>query len=640
MKSILIIIGLLIFVQFGAGARAENLNPISTICGDADGNGKINLLDVSYIISYLYRGGPKPEPIKSADVDNSDKVNLLDVSYIISYLYRSGPKPVCSIYLGQVPADSTVVIFAPGIVSTSNYEGACTADPAFTEFYYGIGGDIYYVKKVNNVWSDPAIASISTSEYSEYEPFMTPDGQKLIFASSRAPITNFIWCADRTETGWSKPYPLGGVFENLKMMYVTTSLNGNMYFQDLTNMPIDMPIYVSKYVEGVYQTPIRLDNNINATGNQHHPFIAPDESYMIFSDGRSSGYGDWDLYLSFRKADDSWTSPLNLGAYINSSTSEIQPYVSCDGKYFFFTRDNGTTGDIYWCNTSFIDKLRKGIPKIAFYTERYGSTYTGEICTINPDGTGFQRLTANSSIDQCPAFSPDATKIAFMSKRDSKYEIYLMNNDGSDQLRLTFSNEDNYDPEWSPDGSKIVFTRYWTSTFDSSDIFVIDTNGTNETRLTFGPGVNMRPDYYPDGDSILFTSKRDGHYQIYAMNSDGTNQHNISNTETEQYYGQISPDGTKIVYSLMTALPPDPRAEVHLMNSDGTGDIALTENSIVSEDPVWSPDGTEIVFQSNREGAFKLYIMNADGSNVRAIPGTRNYWPSWGAIGAAPSNMK
>jgi hypothetical protein len=67
----------------------------SYICGDANGDDKVNLLDVSYIISALYRGGPKPNPIQSADVNHDEKMNLLDVSYIINYLYRQGPAPSC-----------------------------------------------------------------------------------------------------------------------------------------------------------------------------------------------------------------------------------------------------------------------------------------------------------------------------------------------------------------------------------------------------------------------------------------------------------------------------------------------------------------------------------------------------------------
>ena len=65
------------------------------ICGDADGSGSINILDIAYIISYLYRGGPAPDPPQKADVDHSGSTNILDVGYLVSYLYRSGPAPNC-----------------------------------------------------------------------------------------------------------------------------------------------------------------------------------------------------------------------------------------------------------------------------------------------------------------------------------------------------------------------------------------------------------------------------------------------------------------------------------------------------------------------------------------------------------------
>jgi hypothetical protein len=68
---------------------------VAFICGDVNDDGKINLLDISYIISGLYRGGPKPDPIQSADVNHDGKVNLLDISYIINRLYRQGPPLNC-----------------------------------------------------------------------------------------------------------------------------------------------------------------------------------------------------------------------------------------------------------------------------------------------------------------------------------------------------------------------------------------------------------------------------------------------------------------------------------------------------------------------------------------------------------------
>lgn len=65
------------------------------VCGDADGSGTVNLLDITYLISYLYKGGPAPEPLESADVDDNGLVNMLDITYLINFLYKGGPEPVC-----------------------------------------------------------------------------------------------------------------------------------------------------------------------------------------------------------------------------------------------------------------------------------------------------------------------------------------------------------------------------------------------------------------------------------------------------------------------------------------------------------------------------------------------------------------
>jgi hypothetical protein len=67
----------------------------SYVCGDADGSGDVNILDVSHIIAYLYKNGPAPAPIASGDPDGNGTINILDVSYLITYLYKSGPPPVC-----------------------------------------------------------------------------------------------------------------------------------------------------------------------------------------------------------------------------------------------------------------------------------------------------------------------------------------------------------------------------------------------------------------------------------------------------------------------------------------------------------------------------------------------------------------
>ena len=65
------------------------------LCGDANGNGIRNILDVTFTIAYLYKGGPSPNPLQAADVNHSGSINILDVTYMISYLYKGGPAPNC-----------------------------------------------------------------------------------------------------------------------------------------------------------------------------------------------------------------------------------------------------------------------------------------------------------------------------------------------------------------------------------------------------------------------------------------------------------------------------------------------------------------------------------------------------------------
>jgi Tol biopolymer transport system component len=443
---------------------------------------------------------------------------------------------------------------------------------------------------------------------------------------------------NKTESGWSEPQHLDAPFGGAGIMYATTSLNGNMYFTKNDETP--WAIYVSRYVDGAYQTPEKLGSAINKGYEEAYSYIAPDESYIIFSAmNRPDGYGARDMYISFRRDDGSWTESINLGNKINTTYNDFMPFMTTDGMYFIFTRSI-TNDDLYWCDTKFIDQLRSGIKKFVFLTYRYGYN---EICTINADGTGFQRLTTNSSNDDTPAFSPDGEKIAFCHKPDQSLpyqHLYVMNYDGSNVIQLTSEAGRDYFPDWSPDGTKIAFSRYTTG----SKIYVYDLTTGIETQLTFG-GTGYEdniPDWFPDGDSLLFTSGRDGIYQLYIMNPDGTNQHRVVSTTTEMYGGKLSPDGTKIAYDMISNWSPF-RDEIYLINTDGTGNIPLTAYGVMTERPDWSPDGTEIVFQSTKDGSYtRLYIMNADGTNTRMVYGAsnRDFWPIWGVVGAAPINTK
>lgn len=198
--------------------------------------------------------------------------------------------------------------------------------------------------------------------------------------------------------------------------------------------------------------------------------------------------------------------------------------------------------------------------KIAF--ERFGKIYVMN----NADGKHLINLTPNQPANPgstAPAWSPDGRKIVFARDRD----IYVMNPNGENSVNLTKGPTDDRDPAWSPDGWKIAFERDW-------DIYIMNANGKRPIRLTFVIGFNREPAWSPDGRKIAFRSNRDGNWEIYVMNPDGTEQVQLTNTDT---------------------LPND--------------------FPVYNRNPFWSPNGRKIGFDSNRNGNYEIYVMDADGDN-------------------------
>jgi Tol biopolymer transport system component len=584
----------------------------SVICADANGDNKVNLSDVSYTINYLYRSGPAPNPLKAADPDNSNKINLLDVSYTINYLYRSGPKPVCSKYLGQLPPDSIPQIFAPGLISTLDMEFTASFDPSFQEFYFTRRGTdninkIYFSKIIDGHWNDPTIAPFC-DEHFYMEPLFTPDGQKLFFSSDR-PCSGCVianWYVTRSGPTWSDPQTLGAPLNSVMMMYSTQSSNGNIYFTNISATPAG--IYLSRFVDGLYQTPEKLGTAINKGYNEAHPYIAPDESYMIFdAQNRPGGVGGSDLYISYRNDDGSWTESVNLGSNFNTAGEDLAPTVTPDGKYFFYARPNGLKHDIYWCSTAFIEYLRPCTGTIAYTITP--SDGNNQIHTMNCTGTDLQQLTSLPGRNMGPDWSSDGSKIAFYTHfdADNTWSIYVMDADGGNVTRLTNNSGDwDWSPQWSPDGTKLLFARMYPSDYHS-DIWMINADGSDLHRV--GPVIGFGPKWSSDGEKIIYSGLA-GDYEIFSMDTSGANQVQLTDNSAEDYWPSWSPDGSKILF----VSNRDGNFEVYTMNADGTNPIRLTTSTQNEEDAKWSPDGSQIAYVSWLVGHMEIYTMKADGS--------------------------
>ena len=148
------------------------------------------------------------------------------------------------------------------------------------------------------------------------------------------------------------------------------------------------------------------------------------------------------------------------------------------------------------------------------------SSRPDDIHVLNTDGSGVTILTDNSFYDGMPAWSPDGTKIAFVSDRDGNGEIYVMNADGSHPTNLTNTSGGDDTPAWSPDGTKIAFV---SDRDGNAEIYVMNADGSHPTNLTNTSGGDDTPAWSPDGTKIAFVSDRDGNAGIYIMNVDGSN---------------------------------------------------------------------------------------------------------------------
>jgi len=244
-------------------------------------------------------------------------------------------------------------LFGPGTISTGDMELNAAFTPDGRTLYFTKRTPKYQLWTIlvstlkGSRWSTPRVAEFS-GQYGDFDPFISPDGSRLFFSSNRpAPgkdKNDFdIWMVTKTPTGWSTATNLGrDVNTESQEYYPSVSKSGTLYFSsNREGGKGSVDIYRARLVNGKYSKPENLGDDINSKYYDGDPYIAPDESFLIFvSYNRPDSLGDGDLYVSLNQ-NGRWTTPKHLGAPINSSALDFCPNMSPDGKYFFFTSERG-----------------------------------------------------------------------------------------------------------------------------------------------------------------------------------------------------------------------------------------------------------------------------------------------------------
>ena len=273
-------------------------------------------------------------------------------------------------YLGQKPPGITPVVFAPGIISTEATEGASSfsRDGRFYLFARARSAEegIFIMEQKNGIWSKPRLAPFSAGKH-DWDFMLAPDGKTVFVASGRpthkggSPVRDHrIWMSEKTVDSWSEPRLLPSpVNSGQHDSYPSLTKDGTLYFFSRRDGGLGHgDIYRSRKINDQYTEIENLREPVNTVHHEVDPYIAPDESYLIFCSDKPGGFGNEDFYISYRKRDGSWTIPVNMGDNVNSLHQEYIPYVTPDGKHFFFTSNKSGNRDIYWMDAKIIEDLK------------------------------------------------------------------------------------------------------------------------------------------------------------------------------------------------------------------------------------------------------------------------------------------
>ncbi len=273
-----------------------------------------------------------------------------------------------------IPPVDTSLIFLPNIVSTSNLEHS---SPSINIDNNLICWSMWerpkpenprQIIQIFNYTSDTASLAIDFSDkFSDGGPIWI-DQNSLLFYSKRPTdinkpdeLVNDLWISKRINKNWETPYCLN-FSEHTRFAFTPSISNsGTIYFVGFADsVENNMGIYYFKHGDSGHEKPILLPSPINSTYFDWTPFIAEDESYLIFSSNRPGSkdkYGD--LFISFKDKNDNWTEPISLGDKVNTDKQERFPSVSKDLGILFFTRATDSNyDDIFWIDSKIIDEIR------------------------------------------------------------------------------------------------------------------------------------------------------------------------------------------------------------------------------------------------------------------------------------------